>query len=96
MSGKSCEIFLRRSLSMATASVLSSARDADVSESVEMSDKMSEQEARQWTDRKQKPRQRKAVKKRRLYETPSEPVLDRLIICDELLLDFLLDLRNAA
>ena len=39
MSGKSCEIFLRRSLSMATASVLSSARDADVPESVEMSDK---------------------------------------------------------
>ena len=25
-----------------------------------------------------------------------EPVLDRLIICDELLLDILLDLRNAA
>ena len=24
-----------------------------------------------------------------------EPVLDRLIICDELLLDFLLNLRNA-
>ena len=39
MSGKTCEFFLRRSLSMAPASVLSSARDADVSESVEMSDK---------------------------------------------------------
>ena len=38
MSGKSCEIFLRRSSSMATASVLSSAKDADVMESVEMSD----------------------------------------------------------
>ena len=39
MPGKSCEIFLRRSFSMATASVLSSAKAADVPGSAETPDK---------------------------------------------------------
>ena len=39
MSGQSCEIFLRRSFCMATASVLSSAKDAGMPGSVEMPDK---------------------------------------------------------